>query len=410
MTRRRDIGTDDPRVRVRPGRGSRPRTKQRPAHNDAVIGTVIRIDRGHYRIRLADPSLTEDGTGDITAMKARELGRGRVVVGDRVGLVGDISGRRDTRARMVRVEERRTLLRRSAEDGDAAGSQKPVVANADLLVIVVAVADPAPRPRMIDRYLVAAYDAGMEPLLVLTKSDLADAADLLALYEPLGVPSVTTRLDPNLDPSDREDVSHAPGRGVETVRKAISGRTSVFVGHSGVGKSTLINALVPGADRAIGRVNAVTGRGRHTSTSLQALELPGGGWVIDTPGVRSFGVAHVSSADVLRGFPDLAEVAKECPRGCTHEAGVLDCALDEWAAGGADSGQPGESGESGETDGRAERVDTVAADADTVEQPRTAGDSDAARTARRARVDSFRRLLAPSLEAEDPTIQLGHRR
>ena len=404
MTRRRDIGTDDPRVRVRPGRGSRPRTKQRPAHNDAVIGTVIRIDRGHYRIRLADPSLTEDGTGDITAMKARELGRGRVVVGDRVGLVGDISGRRDTRARMVRVEERRTLLRRSAEDGDAAGSQKPVVANADLLVIVVAVADPAPRPRMIDRYLVAAYDAGMEPLLVLTKSDLADAADLLALYEPLGVPSVTTRLDPNLDPSDREDVSHAPGRGVETVRKAISGRTSVFVGHSGVGKSTLINALVPGADRAIGRVNAVTGRGRHTSTSLQALELPGGGWVIDTPGVRSFGVAHVSSADVLRGFPDLAEVAKECPRGCTHEAGVLECALDEWAAGGADSGQPGEE------DSRAERVDPVAADADTVEQPRTAGDSDAARTARRARVDSFRRLLAPSLEAEDPTIQLGHRR
>ena len=179
------------------------------------------------------------------------------------------------------------------------------------------------------------------------------------------------------------------------------------MGHSGVGKSTLINALVPGADRAIGRVNAVTGRGRHTSTSLQALELPGGGWVIDTPGVRSFGVAHVSSADVLRGFPDLAEVAKECPRGCTHEAGVLECALDEWAAGGADSGQPGESGE---TDGRAERVDTVAADVDTVEQPRTAGDSDAARTARRARVDSFRRLLAPSLEAEDPTIQLGHRR
>ena len=402
MTRRRDIGTDDPRVRVRPGRGSRPRTKQRPAHNDAVIGTVIRIDRGHYRIRLADPSLTEDGTGDITAMKARELGRGRVVVGDRVGLVGDISGRRDTRARMVRVEERRTLLRRSAEDGDAAGSQKPVVANADLLVIVVAVADPAPRPRMIDRYLVAAYDAGMEPLLVLTKSDLADAADLLALYEPLGVPSVTTRLDPNLDPSDREDVSHAPGRGVETVRKAISGRTSVFVGHSGVGKSTLINALVPGADRAIGRVNAVTGRGRHTSTSLQALELPGGGWVIDTPGVRSFGVAHVNPADVLRGFADLAEVARDCPRGCTHEAGSLDCALDEWAAA-PDGGPPGDGSDVG---GGAGKPHPAAGTG-----PETVAGPDAAEAARRrARVDSFRRLLTPSLEAEDPTAGPGRRR
>ena len=78
----RDTGTDDPRVRIRPGRGSRPHTKQRPAHADAAIGTVTRIDRGHYRIRLADPAPTRNGTGDITAMKARELRRGKVVVGD----------------------------------------------------------------------------------------------------------------------------------------------------------------------------------------------------------------------------------------------------------------------------------------------------------------------------------------
>ena len=359
---RRDTGTDDPRVRIRPGRGSRPRTKQRPAHADAAIGTVTRIDRGHYRIRLADPAPTRDGTGDITAMKARELGRGKVVVGDRVAVVGDVSGRSGTLARMVRIEPRRTLLRRSAEDGETAGAERPVVANADLLVIVTAVADPTPRPRMIDRYLVAAYDAGMEPLLVLTKSDLADAGPLLDLYEPLGVRSVATRLGP----SDREDAPQAGGDGVRAVREAVTGRTSVLVGHSGVGKSTLINALVPGAHRATGRVNEVTGRGRHTSASLQALELPGGGWVIDTPGVRSFGVVHVGSADVLRGFPDLAEVARDCPRGCTHEAGAVDCALDEWAGAAPPGARPGP--------GQQEAAGAVPA------------------RVRRARVESFRRL------------------
>ena len=420
MTRRgsRDTGTDDPRVRVRPGRGSRPRTKQRPAHEDAHLGTVTRIDRGHYRVRLEETGLTQDGSGDITAVKARELGRGKVVVGDRVSVVGDVSGRKDTLARLVRTLPRRTLLRRSAEDGDAAGTERPVVANADLLVIVTAVADPQPRPRMIDRYLVAAYDAGMEPLLVLTKSDLADAAPLLRLYEPLGVRSLATRLgaqgagapggrpDGPTGPGDRagdEDDGVRPGTtgtgttgpgiedpaapgpgpegttgaagsgpadptGIEAVRSALTGRVSVLVGHSGVGKSTLINNLVPGADRATGGVNEVTGRGRHTSASLQALQLPGGGWVIDTPGVRSFGVAHVSSADVLRGFPDLVEVARDCPRGCTHEADQLECALDEWAAGAVGPAQ-----EAG------------------------------ALVVRRARVDSFRRLLAPALEAEDPT-------
>ena len=414
MTRRgsRDTGTDDPRVRVRPGRGSRPRTKQRPAHEDAHLGTVTRIDRGHYRVRLEETGLTQDGSGDITAVKARELGRGKVVVGDRVSVVGDVSGRKDTLARLVRTLPRCTLLRRSAEDGDAAGTERPVVANADLLVIVTAVADPQPRPRMIDRYLVAAYDAGMEPLLVLTKSDLADAAPLLRLYEPLGVRSLATRLgaqgtgapggrpggptgpggragsgddggpgttgpgaeDPAAPGPGPEGTTGAAGSGpadptgIEAVRSALTGRVSVLVGHSGVGKSTLINNLVPGADRATRGVNEVTGRGRHTSASLQALQLPGGGWVIDTPGVRSFGVAHVSSADVLRGFPDLVEVARDCPRGCTHEADQLECALDEWAAGAVGPAQ-----EAG------------------------------ALVVRRARVHSFRRLLAPALEAEDPT-------
>lgn len=281
---------------------------------------VIAVDRGRYTVLidagLVDAGLVDDdaglgGAGQVTAMKARELGRKGVVVGDRVSLVGDLRGGPDALARVVRVNPRAHVLRRTADDTDPV--ERVIVANANQLVIVTALADPEPRPRMIDRILVAAYDAEMDPLLCLTKADLADPAPLLAAYEPLGVRAVATRR----------------GGGLDELREALAGRISVLVGHSGVGKSTLVNALVPDADRAIGSVNDVTGRGRHTSTSAVALRLPLGGWVIDTPGVRSFGLAHVSPDRVVQAFPDLAAVIAECPRGCTHAAGSPDCALDE---------------------------------------------------------------------------------
>lgn len=249
----------------------------------------------------------------VVAMKARELGRKGIVVGDRVALVGDVTGQPDSLARIVRVEERGSMLRRSADDTDDV--ERPIVANADQLVIVTALADPPPRPRMIDRMLVAAFDADIEPLLCLTKADLAPAADLVSLYDPLGVPYVVVRRGGELD----------------ELREALADQISVMVGHSGVGKSTLVNALVPHAHRAVSHVNAVTGRGRHTSTSAVALELPGGGWIIDTPGVRSFGLAHVEVETVLAAFPDLNEAAVDCPKGCTH-LGDDDCALDRFVA------------------------------------------------------------------------------
>jgi ribosome biogenesis GTPase / thiamine phosphate phosphatase len=199
-----------------------------------------------------------------------------------------------------------------------------IVANAHQLVIVTALADPEPRTRMIDRCVVAAYDAGMDALLALTKADLADPGTLRELYEPIGVRVVVTQVG-----ADGID-------GLDELRAALDGRTSVLVGHSGVGKSTLVNALVPDAQRATGRVNDVTGRGRHTSTSAVALRVPAaaaGTWVIDTPGVRSFGLAHVEPDRLIGAFADLAEVAAECPRGCTHLADSPDCALDDWVAG-----------------------------------------------------------------------------
>jgi ribosome biogenesis GTPase len=313
----RSVGSyDESDVRIRPNRrGSRPRTKDRPAHADAVPGFVIGVDRGRYTVLVA-----EDGPHERTviAMRARELGRKGIVVGDRVGLVGDVSGGPDALARIVRLHDRATLLRRTADDTDPV--ERVIVANADQLVIVTALADPEPRPRMVDRCLVAAYDAGMEPLLLLTKADLASPEDFLANYAPLGVPHLVT--------------THADfGSGLDALREALAGRVSVLVGHSGVGKSTLVNALVPQADRATGHVNDVTGRGRHTSTSAVALALPDpGGWVIDTPGVRSFGLAHVDPERIIVHFPDLEAGTDACPRGCSHDE--EECALDEFVAGG----------------------------------------------------------------------------
>jgi len=303
---RRRYDEDD--VRVRPGKGSRPRTRRRPAHEDAVSGFVVAVDRGRYTCLVRGRD--RDGHVQVIAMKARELGRKGVVVGDRVALVGDVSGRPGTLARVVRVEERTSILRRSADDTDPV--ERPIVANADQLVIVTALADPPPRPRMIDRLLVAAYDAGIDALLCLTKADLAAPDEILARYAPLGVPHVVTQ----------------KGGPLDELRGLLTDRVSVLVGHSGVGKSTLVNALVPNAARAVGQVNPVTGRGRHTSTSAIALELPDGGWIIDTPGVRSFGLAHVSADTVLSAFPDLVDGTADCPKGCTHLGG--DCALDEW--------------------------------------------------------------------------------
>lgn len=292
---------DEDDVRVRPGRRkARPRSKERPAHADATTATVMTVDRGRFTLEL------DDGT-PLFAVKARELGRKGIVVGDIVDVVGDLAGGEDSHARIVRRRERTSTLRRTADDTDPV--ERVIVANATQLAIVTATTDPEPRTGLIDRALVAALDAGIVPMLVITKTDLKSADELLALYEPLDIPLFTVV---------RTQVP-------ETLRSQLTGQSTVLVGHSGVGKSSLVNALIPQADRLTGDVNAVTGRGRHTSTSVVALHLPTGGVIIDTPGIRSFGLAHIDPARVIHAFPDIARLTHDCPRACSHDE--PDCAL-----------------------------------------------------------------------------------
>jgi len=277
-----------------------------------VPGRVVTVDRGRFTV-LCDAM-------PVVAMRARELGRSAIAVGDAVGLVGDTSGEPGSLARIVRVEPRRSVLRRTADDADPV--ERVLVANAEQLVVVCAVTRPEPQPRLIDRCLVAACDAGIDAVLCLTKTDLVAPDGLIAVYERVGVPILT---------SGRTD--RAPA--VAALRSRMAGSVTAFVGSSGVGKSTLVNALVPDATQRIAAVSEATGKGTHTTVTAIALPLPGraGGWIVDTPGVRSFGLAHVGRDTLVTCFADLAPGTADCPGDCDHLDPQV-CELDGWVAAG----------------------------------------------------------------------------
>ncbi len=208
------------------------------------------------------------------------------------------------------IEERTSTLTRT----DISGRKEQLIAvNVDQVIIAVSVVSPPLKPALVDRYLIAAEKGGIHPIVAINKIDLLDKGpeeerrryqDFLAAYEPLGFPILSLSIETKA--------------GLEALRSILQNKTSVFSGQSGVGKSSLLNACF-GMKQKVGELAMKTSKGSHTTTAAQLLSLPGGGYCVDTPGVRSFGVWDLTKADVTDHFRDLTAYGSACKYSdCSH--------------------------------------------------------------------------------------------
>lgn len=231
---------------------------------------------------------------------------GELVVGDRVIVAAD-----DGVETVIARTARQTLLRRLHSDrtrrDHLALEEHIIAANIDVAIIVAAAADPAFHPRFVDRYLIICRNGGVKPLLCYNKRDLvAERHEILSWYEAIGVPVIET--------------SVVTGEGVDELRDAIRGKVAVLAGHSGVGKTSLVNSIVPDAQFVTQEVSAKTRRGKHTTTGSALYRWDEGSFLIDTPGIRGLGLEHLTRQELIEGFPEFLEYVTRCTyRGdCTH--------------------------------------------------------------------------------------------
>lgn len=265
-----------------------------PAHVEILIdgdGAASEVTRANVRVARVHPALLA------------EL-RSPLVVGDRVRIAQVEEG--DLWA--VACGPRQTLLARPVVEREAWA--QPLVANAGVLWAVVAMASPPMRPGLVDRLFVAAAAGGLEPRLLVTKVDLPSeehTGEWLERYEALGVPVHRTSI--------------ITGTGIDEVRGALAGSFSVLVGQSGVGKSSIVRAIIPEQPIAVGEISQATGKGKHTTTVTRYYRLPEGGAVVDTPGLRELGLWGATRAHLDEAFPDITALAAGCRfDDCRHGA------------------------------------------------------------------------------------------
>ena len=266
-----------------------------PRDGTEAMGTVVWIGPSTCRVRGGE-AITE-------CLLPADRRLGTIAAGDEVGFM------REPLARVTSVRPRRTVL--SRPDPDNPHRELVIAANVDIVVIVAAIRSPPLRLGLLDRFLVAIQRGGAAVAICVSKIDLVPEGDR---REALAALAPYAELDVPVFPCSAET-----GEGLDAVQAILRGRTSAFVGHSGVGKSSLANALHPVLDLATSAVSAYHGRGKHTTTASALHVLSDGSRVVDTPGVRSFGLWAVGPAELAGYFPELAEHNAGCRFGdCSH--------------------------------------------------------------------------------------------